>query len=128
MNKINPNTFTLPDGKSYVVIAQSDYENLLDQLEAAELRVARLVNEGHAGLPADIVNPLAEGENPIRVFRKWRGMTGSELADKAGISQPYLSDIENGKRDGTLQTLVAIADALEVDLDDIAGWLVRNSD
>lgn len=36
----------------------------------------------------------------IRNELRKRKMTMSELADLIGISQPYLSDILNGKRDG----------------------------
>ncbi|HAD03142.1 MAG TPA: hypothetical protein DCF93_00260 [Desulfuromonas sp.] len=40
-----------------------------------------------------------------------------ELSEKAGISKPYLSQIETGKRQGTLETMAAIAKALAVPLD-----------
>jgi len=39
------------------------------------------------------------------------------LAAKAGISKAYLSQIENGKRTGTLKTLKALARALEIPVD-----------
>jgi len=41
------------------------------------------------------------------------------LADKAGISKPYLSQIETGKRKGATDILSAIAKALDVSLDDV---------
>ena len=107
---------------------QDDYDALLDKLDAAELRIARLINENDEGMPHEIMVPLIDGENPVRVFRKWRGLTVSQLAERAGISQPYLSGIEKGQRDGTLKTLVAIAEALDVDLDELAGWLLREPD
>jgi transcriptional regulator with XRE-family HTH domain len=44
-------------------------------------------------------------------------MTQQDLADKAGISKSYLSQIESGKRQGTVETLSAIARSLEVPLD-----------
>jgi DNA-binding XRE family transcriptional regulator len=70
-------------------------------------------------VPADIANRLLDGENPVRVWRNHRGMTLAELSKAAGISQPYLSQIENGSRDGTVSTMRALADALHVDLDDL---------
>ncbi|RVQ06666.1 helix-turn-helix domain-containing protein, partial [Sinorhizobium meliloti] len=36
------------------------------------------------------------------------------------ISAPYLSEIESGKKDGSLSTMKKIAEALSVDLDDLA--------
>jgi transcriptional regulator with XRE-family HTH domain len=41
------------------------------------------------------------------------------LAERAGIAQPYLSQIETGKREGTLQTMKKIADALKLTVDDL---------
>lgn len=42
------------------------------------------------------------------------------LAAAAGISAAYLSQIEGGRREGTLSTMAAIARALGVRLDDLA--------
>ncbi|MGE0211055.1 MAG: helix-turn-helix domain-containing protein, partial [Parvibaculaceae bacterium] len=38
---------------------------------------------------------------------------------KADIAQPYLSQIETGKREGTIRTMKRIAEALGVQLDDL---------
>lgn len=46
-------------------------------------------------------------------------MTGGELADKAGITQPYLSEIETGKKDGGLKVMAKIAAILGVSLDNL---------
>jgi transcriptional regulator with XRE-family HTH domain len=37
-------------------------------------------------------------ENKVAELRKTRGFTQTELAQKAGISRPYLSAIEKGKQ------------------------------
>jgi ribosome-binding protein aMBF1 (putative translation factor) len=47
-------------------------------------------------IPAEVVDALLEGENPIRVWRQHRGLTQQQLADMAEISAPYLSQIESG--------------------------------
>ena len=41
----------------------------------------------------------------------------SALAEAAGFSQSYLSDIENGKKDGSVKVLKRIAQALNTDVD-----------
>ena len=41
------------------------------------------------------------------------------LAEAAGITQPYLSQIESGKRDGTIGTMKKIAEALKVTVDEL---------
>ena len=51
-----------------------------------------------------MVDRILNGENLVRVWREHRGLTVSALAQMAGIAQPYLSQIETGKREGTLQT------------------------
>ena len=57
------------------------------------------------------------GELPIKLWREHRGMTQQELATLAGISKPYLSQIETGKRQGTVETLSTIARSIGVPLD-----------
>ncbi|MGM0703841.1 MAG: helix-turn-helix domain-containing protein [Pseudomonadota bacterium] len=46
-------------------------------------------------------------------------MRAGELAEKAGISQGYLSEIEAGKKTGSLGVLKRIAEALDVELSDL---------
>ena len=46
--------------------------------------------------------------------RRLKGMSQADLAAKAGLAQANLSNIEKGKRDLTVSTLLRIARALEV--------------
>ena len=46
-------------------------------------------------------------------------MTQQAVAEKAGISKPYLSQLESGQRKGTTEVLSAVAKALNVSLDDL---------
>jgi transcriptional regulator with XRE-family HTH domain len=48
-------------------------------------------------------------------------MTQRELADMAGITKAYLSQIETGKRTGTPDVLSKLAKALGLTLDEIIG-------
>ena len=57
---------------------------------------------------------ILDGESPIKVWRKYRGLTQRQLVDKVKISMPYLSQIETGKRMGATEILSAIAKALDV--------------
>jgi predicted transcriptional regulator len=74
-------------------------------------------------LPKDVVDRMANGENPVRVLREWRdrewpgGMTQTYLSFKTNLSQGHISDIENGRRVGTVAFLRLIADTLKVPLD-----------
>jgi DNA-binding XRE family transcriptional regulator len=70
-------------------------------------------------IPSSVVYVLMDGQNPVKVWREFRGLTQAQLAAQAGISTPYLSQIESGKRRGTAEVLTKIAKALQVTLDDI---------
>ncbi|CAN7623186.1 hypothetical protein LQT97_14380 [Brucella pseudogrignonensis] len=47
-------------------------------------------------IPAEYVNRMIDGENKIKVWRDFRGMTAKALDDAAGLSAPYGSQIESG--------------------------------
>jgi len=68
-------------------------------------------------IPDAILRRELKGESVVKLWREERKLTQQELAEKAGISKPYLSQIETGKRQGTLETMAAIAKVLEVPLD-----------
>lgn len=107
------------DGKGYVLLSEEDYEDMMDTLEAQAI-MARIA-AGEETWPHELVKELFETTSRVRTFRTYRGMTVSDLAAAAGISQPYLSEIENGKKTGSVEVLKRIAAALRVDLEDIVG-------
>jgi len=48
----------------------------------------------------------------IKTMRDYRGLTQSELAEQAGIRQATISDIEAGKTNFEINTLIMICSAL----------------
>src|SRR5438067_3707439 len=48
----------------------------------------------------------------IKVVRTEQGMDRTDLAEQSGLSYPYLSEIENGKKRPSSRSLEAIAEAL----------------
>lgn len=106
-------------------IPENEYEALLDAAEdvadiaAVEDFKRRLAAGEEEMLPAAIVERLIAGESPVRVWREHRGLTASALAEASGVGQGFLSQIETGKREGTVTTLKKIAAALDVTLDDL---------
>ncbi|MCF4165969.1 helix-turn-helix transcriptional regulator [Zavarzinia compransoris] len=70
-------------------------------------------------VPAAMVARLIGGENPVKVWREHRGMAARALAEAAGLSQAHVSQIEGGKRDGSVRAMKAIADALGITIDDL---------
>lgn len=76
---------------------------------------------GNTNLPNEILQQLTMGkDSPIKIIRKHRGMTQGDLADAAGISRPYLTEIETGRKDGSIRALKSIAGALDVSLEILA--------
>jgi DNA-binding XRE family transcriptional regulator len=70
-------------------------------------------------IPAEVVNAILDGVDAIKVWRKFRGLTQADLAQKIDISVPYLSQLESGKRKGSVDVLAAIAKALKVSLEEL---------
>ena len=115
------------EGKQVAIIPADDYRVLLEKAEmlddvAAYDRAKAALAAGDDELvPALVANAILDGENPVRVWRQHREMSQVQLAEATGISQAYLAQIETGKREGTLSLFRSLADALEIDLDDLVG-------
>lgn len=107
----------------FAVIPYVDYQHFLELLEdEADARSVAEFHEAYTAgrefmVPDEILRAELTGESPIRLWRGHRGLTQQALANRAGISKPYLSQIETGKRQGTIETLSAIARSLDVPLD-----------
>jgi transcriptional regulator with XRE-family HTH domain len=113
-----------PSGDAlYALVPVAEYERLKRASEdIADIKAANeaLLGDRADLIPADVVHRIADGENPVRVWREHRGLKGVELARAAGISPAYLSEIETGKKDGTFRTMTAIGHCLGLPLDDLA--------
>lgn len=62
--------------------------------------------------PLEVAMAIADGERPVRAWREHRAMTQEQLADASGVSKPFVSQIEGGKRTGSASTLARFARAL----------------
>ncbi|NQZ14646.1 MAG: helix-turn-helix transcriptional regulator [Alphaproteobacteria bacterium] len=78
-----------------------------------------LKNEGKdMALPDDVLQQLSvDPDKAIKIVRKHRGMTQEDLAQATGLSRPYLTEIETGRKDGSIKTLKSLARALNVPLE-----------
>lgn len=54
------------------------------------------------------------GDNRIKEFRKFRRLSQKQLAEKIGISQSFLSELENGKYDIGMELIKRIGSALDI--------------
>lgn len=121
-----PSIITTPSGDRMAVIPLAEYERLVEAAEdSADVRAydeakRRLAAGEDELIPAEFVNRMIDGENKIRVWREHRGFTIKELAEAAGLTPAYLSQIETGVREGTVETYKKLAAVLRIKLDDIA--------
>ena len=53
--------------------------------------------------------------NALRVLRIEKGLTQSQLAEKAGINEKYYGRIERNESSPTIDTIEAICKALRID-------------
>lgn len=117
---------TTPTGERLVVLPEAEFLAMRELAEdhqdvEAVRRFREKLSAGEEELvPAGVVNRILEGENKVRVWRTHRGMSARDLASATGLSAPYISEIESGKKDGSISAMKKIAHALGVDLDDIA--------
>jgi hypothetical protein len=111
------------------ILPRKDYEALVAKAAEADedagtarlvARARKEIADGGPLIPLDVINRIANGENPIRVIREWKDVTQLYLAHRTNIGQGYLSDLENGRRRGTTAVLKEIARVLEVPLDFLA--------
>ena len=107
----------------WTVIPFQDYKKIQEALEDAEdikeiEEHLKAISEGNEiTVPDEVTFSILDGTNPIRAWREYRQIKMNELSEKVGISSSYLSQIENGKRNPTIDTLKSIAKELEIDID-----------
>jgi DNA-binding XRE family transcriptional regulator len=115
------------DEVEWAVIPYDEYLHLVEKAEMLDDindfdRFQSAFAQGEEKLfPVEVVDKLLKGQNPIKVFRKFRGMTQDGLAKKIDISIPYLSQLETNKRRGSVKVLTDIAKELGITLDMILG-------
>lgn len=92
-------------GKPYVLLPLHEYRMMTN---------SALADQGE-DLPEDILDAIAaRQQSPVKILRKYRGLTQEELAEAADLSRPYLTEIETGKKNGSVRVLTRIADVLDV--------------
>jgi DNA-binding XRE family transcriptional regulator len=116
--------FLKTDAGEIAIMPRKEYERLAVLAASEGTGTRRLVRRAREAiargeevvLPKAVADRLID-ENPIRVVREWRQMTQAELTDAVGMTQGYLSDLENGRRRGTAESLAKLARVLKVPLD-----------
>ena len=103
-----------------LTISRAEYDALTERLEDLEDILAAMNARGGQPMPLEWARRIIEGKSPVRVWREFRGLSLRALAAKAGVSPGYLSEIELGKKPGSVDAYKALAEALDASVD----WLV----
>ncbi len=108
-------------GRRFALVPLMRYRTLLKELEMLEdIRAydAAKARDDGTRVPAAVVDAmLDETVHPIRAWRDRRGLTQQHLADAAGISKPFLCQIESRTRNASVTTLRRLGTALDVPID-----------
>jgi len=93
--------------------------DLEEMIEDASATAAFHATRDQERVPVEVVDRLLAGENPVKVWREHRRLSQRALAERAGLNFAYLSQIETGARKGPVGTMKKLADALNLQLDDL---------
>ena len=115
------------DGKpEYAVVPFKDYQRLLELAEnaediaAADAAKAELYRGEDEVIPSEIARRLIDGEeHPLKIWREYRGLTQEALAKQVESTKSYISQIEAGKKSGSVALIKRLAASLNVDMDDL---------
>jgi len=88
-----------------VIFWQMIYESLLKELKAQGFKI----RTSASSLPNETQQAVAR---QIRQIREQKKYTQSQLAQKLGVIQPYISRIESGRENCSVETLREVAKAL----------------
>lgn len=110
----------MPSGR-LVLVPEEDYRAIMALLEdKADVEAFdQAIANSEEAVPADIANRIIDGENPIKVYREWRGFTQSSLAKAVDSKPAYISQMETGVRDPSVAMLREMSNILNVSIDDL---------
>lgn len=97
---------------------QAAAEQLAD-LQAYDRALVQLANGDEEPLPSEFVKRMLSGESPLRIWREFRGLTQTALAEASNVNRVQIADIESGRKSGSIETVKKLADALGITLDEL---------
>ncbi|MDK3021548.1 helix-turn-helix transcriptional regulator [Cupriavidus taiwanensis] len=116
--------FIQRDGRrEFAVVPIEVWERVQHLIEASDdvtLFDAAVEQDDGWRVPAAVLDAELAGDHPVKAWRNYRRLTQDALARAAGLSKPYLSQIENRTRAGSAAALRRLAQALDVPADILA--------
>lgn len=117
-----------PKGEEMVVLSRKEYERLThlaydeDAHDAvfATAQIKKIKSGKTTLIPETVVKAIAvKGVHPVRAWREYRGLTADQLAKKAKLARTTVSQMETGKRKGTIAAYKAIAKVLGIGIESL---------
>jgi DNA-binding XRE family transcriptional regulator len=105
--------------KDAVTMSRAEYQDLVDSRDHA--LAMRDIATGSMPMIADEdMDAYLAALTPLAFWRKHRGMTQTQLAEAAEVSQPYVAQLEVGVKQGAAASVYArLARCLGVRIDDL---------
>ena len=101
------------------MVSRAEYDAMIERTSELEDRLAAAEAEGDARVPHEVALAVIAGASPVRAFRDHQGLTLRELSGRSDVSLGYLSEIERGRKPGSLAPMTRIAEALGVTIDSL---------
>jgi len=107
-----------PDGQRLVTMTAEEYQDLLDARDA-EAAMRAVAAGTLQTLSGEDVDAYLAAATPLAFWRRHRGFTQADMAQAAGVSQPWLAQLENGKREGSVSVYQRLARLLGLSVDEL---------
>jgi DNA-binding XRE family transcriptional regulator len=115
------------DGQpEYAVVPFDMWQRVVEQAEqssdevAYDRAMAELADGSDEAIPREVAERLLAGKtHPVRVWREYRGLTQEALAAVAGVGKSYISQLESGRKSGSMRVMRLIAGGLSVEIEDL---------
>ena len=109
---------TTPRGEELVILPRAELEAIQEAAHHARA-MAEHWSGRDPGLNAEEMRELLAARTPLAFWRRKRGRTQADLAGQAGLAQNYISDLENGRREGSPAQWLRLARVLQVPLEQL---------
>ena len=111
-------TTITPKGERLVTMTADEYQDLIDARDA-EAALRAVAAGTLQTLSGDDVDAYLAAATPLAFWRRHRGFTQAEMARHVGVSQPYLTQLENGQREGSVSVYRRLARRLGLSVDEL---------
>lgn len=112
-------TGTMRIDDNTVTLSWAEYEALIDARDHATA-LRRVADGSLETLTEAAMDDYLAAPTPLAFWRRHREVTQAGLAAAVGVSQPYLAQIETGKRVGDVGLYARLARALRVTMEELA--------